>query len=159
MREEFIAAEDLLKKADLLDSELPVPLDSVIEYLAKDGLEFYYYDPKEAPELVKDAAQGVDEVLHRKDGTARLFINRNRPRVRQRFSLCHGIGHFILPSHRNLNYLKRGCNTMLMSSTWPHEREADSFAAALNMPPSRFREDMKTATPGMKGVLELASSY
>ena len=48
---------------------------------------------------------------------------------------------------------------MLMSSTWPHEREADSFAAALNMPPSRFREDMKTVTPGMIGVLELASSY
>ena len=105
MREEFIAAEDLLKKADLLEAKLPVPLDSVIEYLAKDGLELYYYDPKEAPELVKDAAHGVDEVLHRKDGTATLFVNRNRPRVRQRFSLCHGIGHFILPSHRNLNYL------------------------------------------------------
>ncbi len=48
---------------------------------------------------------------------------------------------------------------MRMSPTWPYEREADSFAAALNMPPSRFREDMKSATPGMKGVLELASSY
>jgi hypothetical protein len=41
----------------------------------------------------------------------------------------------------------------------PYERQADRFAAALNMPPSRFRQDMKTATPGMKGILELASSY
>ena len=41
----------------------------------------------------------------------------------------------------------------------PYERQADSFAAALNMPPSRFRQDMKTATPGMKGIMELASSY
>ena len=57
MREEFIAAEDLLKKADLLDTKLPVPLDSVVEYLAKDGLELYYYDPQKAPELVKNAAQ------------------------------------------------------------------------------------------------------
>ena len=41
----------------------------------------------------------------------------------------------------------------------PYERQADLFAAALNMPPARFREDMKTATPGMKGILELALSY
>ena len=159
MHEEFIAAEDLLKKADLLDTKLPVPLDSVVEYLAKDGLELYYCDPKKAPELVKDAAHGVDEVLHWKDGTAALFVNQNRPWVRQRFSLCHGIGHFLLPSHRNLNYLARGCNTMRPLTTKPYERQADRFAAALNMPPSRFRQDMKTATPGMTGIMELASSY
>jgi hypothetical protein len=159
MHEEFIAAEDLLKKADLLDTKLPVPLDSVVEYLAKDGLELYYYDPQKAPELVKDAAHGVDEVLHWKDGTAALFVNQNRPWVRQRFSLCHGIGHFLLPSHRNLNYLARGCNTMRPLTTKPYERQADRFAAALNMPPSRFRQDMKTATPGMTGIMELASSY
>jgi hypothetical protein len=40
-----------------------------------------------------------------------------------------------------------------------YERQADRFAAALNMPPTRFRQDMKTATPGMKGILELALSY
>jgi hypothetical protein len=159
MREEFIAAEDLLKKAELLDTKLPVPLDSVVEYLAKDGLELYYYDPKKAPELVKDAARGVDEVLHWKDGTATLFVNQNRPLTRQRFSLCHGIGHFILPSHRNLNYLAKGCNTMRPLTTKPYERQADRFAAALNMPPSRFRQDMNTATPGISGILELASSY
>ena len=159
MHEEFIAAEDLLDKAGLLDAKLPVPLDSVIEYLGKDGLELHYYDPKKAPELVKNAAYGVDEVLHWKDGTAALFVNQNRPWVRQRFSLCHGIGHFILPSHRDLNYLARGCNTMNPLTTKPYERQADRFAAALNMPPSRFRQDMKAVTPGMRGILELASSY
>jgi len=159
MYEEFIAAEDLLNKAGLLDTKLPVPLDSVIEYLAKDGLELHYYDPKKAPELVKDAAFGVDEVLIRQEETAALFVNQNRPRSRQRFSLCHGIGHFLLPSHRNLDYLAKGCNTMRPLTRKPYERQADSFAAALNMPPSRFRQDMKTATPGMKGIMELASSY
>jgi hypothetical protein len=159
MREEFIAAEDLLKKAELLDTKLPVPLDSVVEYLAKDGLELYYYDPKKAPELVKDAARGVDEVLHWKDGTATLFVNQSRPLTRQRFSLCHGIGHFLLPSHRNLNYLAKGCNAMRPLTTKPYERQADRFAAALNMPPSRFRRDMKSASPGISGILELASSY
>jgi len=159
MYEEYIAAEDLLYRAGLLDTKLPIPLDSVIEYLAKEGLELHYYDPKLAPESVKNAAYGVDEVLHWRDGTAALFVNQSRPMTRQRFSLCHGIGHFLLPSHRNLNYLTRGCNTMRPLTTKPYERQADRFAAALNMPPTRFREDMKTATPGMKGILELASSY
>ncbi|MBI2851957.1 MAG: ImmA/IrrE family metallo-endopeptidase [Chloroflexi bacterium] len=159
MYEEFMAAEDLLDRAGLLDTNLPIPLDSVIEYLAKDGLELHYYDPKLAPESVKNAAYGVDEVLHWKDGTAALFINQSRPRTRQRFSLCHGIGHFLLPYHRELNYLARGCNTMRPLTTKPYERQADRFAAALNMPPTRFRQDMKTATPGMTGILELASSY
>jgi len=159
MLEEFIAAEDLLDRAGLLDTKLPIPLDSVIEYLAKDGLELHYYDPKLAPELVKNAAYGVDEVLIRQEETAALFVNQSRPRVRQRFSICHGIGHFLLPSHRNLDYLAKGCNTMRPLTTKPYERQADSFAAALTMPPSRFRQDMKTATPGMKGIMELVSSY
>jgi len=159
MYEEYIAAEDLLDRAGLLDTKLPIPLDSVIEYLSKDGLELHYYDPKLAPESVKNAAYGVDEVLHWKDGTAALFINQSRPRTRQRFSLCHGIGHFLLPSHRELNYLAKGCNTMRPLTTKPYERQADRFAAALNMPPSRFRRDMKSASPGISGILELASSY
>lgn len=159
MNEEFAAAEDLLDKAGLLNTKLPIPLDSVIEYLAKDGLELHYYDPKQAPEPVKNAAYGVDEVLIRKGETAALFVNQKRPLTRQRFSICHGIGHFFLPSHRNLDYLTRGCNTMRPLTRKPYERQADRFAAALNMPPSRFRQDMKTATPGMKGIMELASSY
>ncbi len=159
MNEEFAAAEDLLGKAGLLDTKLPIPLDSVIEYLAKDGLELHYYDPKQAPEPVKNAAYGVDEVLIRKDETAALFVNQKRSWTRQRFSICHGIGHFFLPSHRNLDYLTRGFNTMRPLTKKPYERQADRFAAALNMPPSRFRQDMETATPGMKGIMELASLY
>ncbi len=159
MLEEFVAAENLLEKAGLLDVKLPIPLEAVMEYLSREGLELHYYNPKLAPEVVKSAAYGVDEVLIRNDGTAALFVNQNRPRVRQRFSICHGIGHFLLPSHRDLNYLAKGCNTMRPLTKKPYERQADRFAAALNMPPSRFRQDMKTATPGMKGILELASSY
>ena len=159
MNEESTAAEDLLKKAGLLDTKLPIPLDSVIEYLVKDGLELHYYDPKLAPEPIKNAAYGVDEVLIWQDETATLFVNQNCPLTRQRFSICHGIGHFLLPSHRNLNYLTRGCNTMRPLTKKPYERQADLFAAALNMPPTRFQEDMKTVTPSMKGILELASSY
>ena len=42
MNEEFTVAEDLLDKAGLLDMK-PVPMDALIEFLAKDGLELHYW--------------------------------------------------------------------------------------------------------------------
>ena len=159
MLEEFAAAENLLEKAGLLDVKLPIPVEAVMEYLSKEGLELRYYDPRQAPEMVADAAYGVDEVLVNQDRGALLFVNASRPLTRQRFSIFHGIGHFILPSHRGLDYLARGCNAMEPTTKKPYERQADRFAAALNMPPTRFRQDMKTSTPGMKGIMELAASY
>lgn len=159
MLEEFVAAENLLEKAGLLDVKLPIPVEAVMEYLSKEGLELHYYDPIQAPEMIADAANGVDEVLVNQERGALLFVNASRPLTRQRFSIFHGIGHYILPTHRGLDYLARGCNTMEPITKKPYERQADRFAAALNMPPTRFRQDMKTSTPGMKGILELASSY
>jgi hypothetical protein len=159
MLEEFVAAENLLEKAGLLDVKLPIPVEAVMEHLSREGLELHYYDPRQAPKVITDAAYGVDEVLVNQEKGALLFVNARRPLTRQRFSIFHGVGHFLLPSHQNLNYLAKGCNTMRPLTKKPYERQADRFAAALNMPPSRFRQDMKTATPGMKGILELASSY
>ncbi len=159
MLEEFAAAENFLEKAGLLEAKLPIPLGVVTDYLAKEGLKLRYYDPKQAPETIKSAAHSVDEVLVYKEEGALLFINQTRPLTRQRFSIFHGIGHFIMPEHRGLNYLARGCTTLNPLTRKPYERQADRFAAGLNMPPSRFRQDMKTATPGMTGILELASSY
>jgi len=159
MLEEFVAAENLIEKAGLLDVKLPIPIEAVMEYLSKEGLELHYYDPRQAPEVIADAANGVDEVLVNQERGALLFVNASRPLTRQRFSIFHGIGHYILPTHRGLDYLARGCNTMEPITKKPYERQADRFAAALNMPPTRFRQDMKTSTPDMKGILELASSY
>jgi len=109
--EEFAAAENLLEKAGLLEVKLPVPLDAVIDYLGKQGLELRYYNPKEAPGPIKSIASSIDEVLVYQERDALLFVNASRPRTRQRFSIFHGIGHFILPGHQGLNYLKRGCTT------------------------------------------------
>jgi len=157
--EEFAAAENLLGKAGLLDVKLPVPLDAVIEYLSKEGLELRYYNPKEAPGPIKSIASSVDEVLVYQGKDALLFVNESKPLTRQRFSIFHGIGHFILPGHQGLNYLKRGCTTMRPLTNKPYERQADHFAAALNMPPSRFRHHMALLPFGMQSVEKLAERY
>ena len=41
----------------------------------------------------------------------------------------------------------------------PYERQADRFAAALNMPPSRFRHHMALLPFGMQTVEKLAERY
>ena len=159
MLKEFAAAENLLEKAGLLEVRLPVPLDAVIEYLGKEGLELRYYNPKEAPGPIKSIASSVDEVLVRQERGALLFVNTDRPKTRRRFSIFHGIGHFILPGHQGLNYLKRGCTTTTPLPNKPYERQADHFAAALNMPPSRFRHHMALLPFGMQSVEKLAERY
>jgi hypothetical protein len=159
MLEEFTAAENLLKKAGLLDVKLPIPLEAVVEFLAKDGLQLGYYSPKEAPAPIKSVASSVDEVLVYTEKGAILFVNQSRPLRRQRFSIFHGIGHFILPGHRGLNYLTRGCTTMIPDTRKPYERQADRFAAAMNMPPSRFRHHMALLPFGMQTVEKLAERY
>ncbi len=83
MLDEFVAAEDFLERAGLLETELPIPLERVTDYLAKEGLELRYYNPSQAPEAIKDAAFSVDEVLvYQKEG-ALLFVNRRCPSVRK----------------------------------------------------------------------------
>ena len=124
MFEEFTAAENLLEKAGLLEVKLPIPLDAIMKYLAKEGLKLRYYDPKQAPEPIKNVAHSVDEVLVYQDKGALLFINERRAWTRQRFSIFHGIGHLIMPGHRDLNYLVRGCTTLNPLTRKPYERQA-----------------------------------
>ncbi len=159
MFEEFVAAENLLEKAGLLDVKLPIPLGAVMDYLVKEGLKLRYYDPAQAPGPIKSVASRVDEVLVYQDEGALLFVNGSRPLVRQRFSIFHGIGHFILPEHRGLNYLNKGCTPLQPTTRKPYERQADQFAAALNMPPSRFRHHMALLPFGMQTVEKLAGRY
>jgi hypothetical protein len=71
------------------------------------------------------------------------------PRVR--FSLAHELGHYYIPSHRNM--LLRGiCHNSLESFRHDNaiEREADSFASALLVPSVFLRHRM-----GRRGFLSL----
>jgi len=159
MLEEFVAAENMLEKAGLLNEGPPIPLEAILEYMAGEGLKLRYYDPKAAPAPIKSVASSVDEVLIYQENGALLFVNQSRPLIRQRFSIFHGIGHFILPGHRGLDYLARGCTTVEPWMRKPYERQADRFAAALNMPPGHFRHHMALLPFGMQTVEKLAKQY
>jgi len=155
---EFIAAQQLLTRAGALEMGPPISIDLVLKYLAGSGLELCYYDPTKAPPGLKEAARDSDEVLVPQDSRSLLFVNQNRPQTRIRFSIFHGVGHFCLPNHRHLNYLSQGC--LINPATYrPYEKQANRFAAAMNMPPALFGSDMSSLSFGMRTVEILAQRY
>ena len=45
MLEEFVAAENLLEKAGLLNGKLPISVEAIMAYMAREGLGLRYYNP------------------------------------------------------------------------------------------------------------------
>ena len=79
-------------------------------------------------------------MLIRKNDAALIGINSNEAPVRQRFTIAHELGHFLIHPRKDafVDYRiehKRG----VVKSTI--EREADMFAAALLMPRSLLEKD------------------
>jgi len=69
----------------------------------------------------------VDAVLIKDETIPIIGYNINKPIERQRFSIAHEIGHFIMPDSRQY-YV---CN---IDSNSPDEKDASSFAEELLMP-------------------------
>lgn len=79
----------------------------------------------------------VDGLLQMRNGNPQIFINRNFPIVRQRFTVAHELGHLLRHRLENDKVLFRA--TDFTSTTMRDEREANVFAAELLMPESMVR--------------------
>lgn len=88
-------------------------------------------------------------LLIRKDGKALVGINSGEAPVRQRFTIAHEIGHFLLHPQKDTFVDYRGHK---QETRTPKEREADMFAAALLMPRHKIARDFKNF---VKGGLEI----
>lgn len=100
-----------------------------------------------------------------------IFVNKNRPPQRQRFTVGHEIGHFLLPWHRQTagGSLRFECTAEDMrsnGSALPDSRkdweiQANEFSSELLMPRHLFKPKMKhTDEPDMslvKGLSELVN--
>jgi Zn-dependent peptidase ImmA (M78 family) len=140
---------------------LPIPVP--IEEIAKaSGI-------LEIKELTSDGFEGMLlSNIEKSEGI--VFVNKNRPWQRQRFTIGHELGHFLLPSHRQLNgdALRFQCTPKDMQTyssgysdlrlEW--EVQANEFSAEMLMPRSRFREQLKRKNePNLQHLNTLATNF
>lgn len=136
----IINARIELEAKKLLDShtmnELPVPVEEIAKRMGIQVLAF-------------DLGNDVSGVLHRKNDSASIGYNPNESKVRQRFTIAHELGHYILhPGDRifvdNENYFQIKFRSTT-NTEYIHEQEANAFAAALLMPKELIQKEVKNA--------------
>ncbi len=93
---------------------------------------------------VNDKTISVSGLLYRKEGVAYMAINSAETPERQRFTIAHEIGHFLLHESKDIfveyrpkTYEKKG----VLKNT--KEIEANHFAASLLMPREELENDVK----------------
>ena len=117
-------AEQVTRKAGVW-GQMPVPLERIA-----DSLRFVAF----TVELDENTAGAI-----RYDKRT-IYLNRNDPPTRQRFTYAHELGHAIL--HEGENIIDYRSNLELPGDR--KEVEANKFAAELLMPEGEFREVWQT---------------
>ena len=128
------------KAADLLQSagikEIPVPVEAVAARL---GLKVEW-----AP-----LGEEVSGVLVLNSGTATIGVNRSQALVRQRFTIAHEIGHYLLHGKSAELFIDKGYAAVFRGASAakgedPQEIQANQFAAALLMPRESVQKEIAT---------------
>ncbi len=153
---ELIELADLVRPEQLVDAilqqnpGLPVPVP--IEELAQlAGIT------KIAP-IVGEGFEGALMANAEKSEGA-IFFSGGKPRSRQRFTIGHELGHFLLPWHRQSTFQ---CTTEDISSRakgdW--EIQANRFSAELLMPTQLVKQRLKALRdPEIMHIRALADEY
>ncbi|HDL84870.1 MAG TPA: ImmA/IrrE family metallo-endopeptidase [Candidatus Acetothermia bacterium] len=81
-------------------------------------------------------------LLIRKDDRALIGVNSNEVAVRQRFTIAHELGHFLLHPKKDAFVDYRDNKSDVKRD--PKERQANMFAAALLMPRKSLGKDFKS---------------
>lgn len=133
------AARGMLARAQV--NEPPVP----VEQLARDAGAVISYQPFEA--------EDISGLLYRAAGaTPVIGVNSTNPKVRQRFTIGHELGHLALHPGQDL-ILERLVrlnfrNATSSTASDQEEIEANQFAAELLMPPELLRHSLTILLQG-----------
>jgi Zn-dependent peptidase ImmA (M78 family) len=95
-----------------------------------------------------------------------IAVNRKHSRARQRFTIAHEIGHFVLhKSRKDAVFVDRAAmhfrNQVSSKGVDPSEVAANHFAAALLMPQQMLEEDLRSIDESIADVhvIQLAKKY
>ena len=135
-----------------LACETPTPVDSIASEL------------RLGPSY-SDFGTDFDGILEHRAGRFHIYCNitegkhTHHPRVR--FTLAHELGHYFIDEHRNALRAGQPPRPTFLDkpSNDPVEQEANAFAASLLMPRRAFQIALRSVPPGLKGILELGSTF
>ena len=89
----------------------------------------------------------ISGVLYNEGGQAIIGVNESHAKVRERFTIAHEIGHFLLHAHESLHIDKMFPQSVRLrdqassEGSYIDEMEANAFAAELLMPRTLLLED------------------
>lgn len=96
-----------------------------------------------------------------------IVLAEGRKRERQRFSIAHELGHFLIPTHKGHTEDGFSCSLadLRVGDTRERDRrqrieaEANRFAAHLLMPPTRIRSALTSRQPDLREIVRLAGEF
>lgn len=92
-----------------------------------------------------DLPNGIPAKIEIHEDIKVIFINKNNPIVRQRFSVGHELGHY-LSGHENFDGESRAnveFDKKYLNPQYQQEYEADDFAAEILMPKKLLKKDVE----------------
>ena len=101
-------------------------------------------------------------VTNNAKSTGAISVNANSHRERQRYSVAHELGHYLLPFHgENAQCAKADMGVLkAKQSNQDREAEANRFASALLMPQKLFKADLRRLrNPEIGQIVTLAERY
>lgn len=143
-------AEDLLDEGGV--AKAPVPVDRLAKLK---GCRVIKYDIK-----------NISGVLFRSSDGVVIGVNSKHPPQRQRFTVAHELGHFLLHEgeavHYDKDYMVSLRSGLSSEGTDIEEIEANFFAASLLMPDRFLRNDPRAAEMDVedgRAIKALANGY
>ncbi|MBE7172349.1 MAG: ImmA/IrrE family metallo-endopeptidase [Williamsia sp.] len=97
--------------------------------------------------LSYDLGENISGVLITEKGKSTIGYNKNEPRVRNRFTIAHELGHYILHKDELDFFVDKAFKVMYRGNNVPginftHEKQANEFAACLLMPEHLLRKEI-----------------
>ncbi|MBL7837215.1 MAG: ImmA/IrrE family metallo-endopeptidase [Bacteroidetes bacterium] len=91
---------------------------------------------------------GISGFFVKKDSEMRIAINSEHNILRQRFTIAHELGHYVLHRNEESLFIDKGEKVMYRdlkstSGEYRREREANAFAAALLMPEDLIDKEVR----------------
>lgn len=129
---------------------LSFPEDNLVDLAKALGIEVF-----ESKFVKHDNIDGFLQYPKKPADKPKIFLNKDRPPTRKKFTLAHELGHYVLHNDANVKYRVDMVDYSKDDDSTREETEANYFAASLLVPEEKLRSILALS----KGSIEIAAEY